>query len=247
MIAKRSIRPETGIGWDLSNESSEAGRTLGQLTDHLQKRRAESVTIRDWQQIPDLMRRYDAMPLAPSVFIELYRNLPQLIKNELIHPVELLRLQSEKDWRRVYLIKDYEGIRIYFVDPQNIVLAQSKLNDGFFHRWEKIQNPSSIPLDSIDEFAGRIFSADEFFQAIVPAGPVGLSGIESIGQKLLKGKLVEVGISAQTSDQYSELALEVVLPDDEIEVHHLFIPLNDAEALFNELSDKKLLSSGDAK
>ncbi len=240
MLWSKPVREEAGAGWEWSHEGAEADRKLGELAEEIEDRKIAGLSLADWAEIPGLLARYKAFSISPKRFIGLYEKLPKSLQPEIISPLDILRIQTSGKWQRVFFIEDKCDQHIFFVDARNVVLAQKRMTELFFDRWNGIHNPVPASLNDIEEFMGRAFPANLFFEAVEPAGPVKLASLDTDLLATLEGKLVQVGISVESEQGLSVLALEFSRPDGKY-IYKFWIEKREARDLFREMMDQYLL------
>jgi len=240
MLWSRPIRVEAGAGWEWSHEGAEADRKLGELAEEIEDRKIAGLSLTDWAEIPGLLERYKAFSISPKRFLGLYEKLPKLLQPEIILPLDILRIQASGKWQRVFFIEDKGDQHIFLVDSRNVVLAQRRMTRLFFDRWTGINNPITTTLNDLEEFMGRAFPANLFFDAVEPMGPVVLSSLDTDLLASLEGKLIRVGISIESEQGLSVLALEFSRPDGNY-LYKFWIEKKEARELFREMMDQYLL------
>ncbi len=240
MVWSQPVRPEAGRGWELNREGAEAGRRLGRIVEKSEQRRVEVATLADWSKVPELLARFHQFSVSPARFLTLYTMLSPAMQRELIPPLEVLRVRTGGRWQRVFFVEESEKkARVYLVDPHNVVLAQARLGEGFFRRWTEQKSPLAANLDSLEQFLGRSFPAEQFFQSIAPAGPVELFSLDPRWIASLKGQLRRVAVAARPEGNLREIAFETAT-GGKLEVWRTWIENDEAQALFQEMMDRAL-------
>ncbi len=238
-----AVRPAVGTGWELDQEQTEADRELGRLVEEIDQRQAASATFTDWEKLPALIEGHNALSISPDRFLDLYRALPSFMQDELIAPMELLRIRSEGRWQRVIFRPWQEGVKLYLVNQQNFVLASAQIGDLFFRQLRALQSPIPTSLDDREEFMGRAFPAQVFFRAnrsLKAREALAVSGDWAAG---LEGNLVRVGVAKEEEHGKRALGFEVEHAG-EVKVYLLYVPDRTALELFSQMMDLSLFREG---
>ncbi len=233
-----SIRPEVGQGWELSQESEDAKRKLGEIAEESEAKKAAALTLKDWSQVPELLTKYSAISISPDRFLQLYQLLPSVLQERMFSRIEMMRLRTGGRWQRVFFILENEQLRVYLVDAHNMVLANNELTPQFFQRWQSFREPVRGKLEDFDLFLGRIFPAELFFQVLQPSGLFQLKGVDAEWIAGLSGYLTRIGIAASAdADGLHAIGFELEGGEGAV-VYLLWIEDQQATALFREMMDR---------
>ncbi len=240
----RTTRPQIGRGWELNREGAEAVRRLGQIGEKIDQRRVAGSTLEDWSQVPEMLKQYEAFSVSPKRFLSLYGLLPPRLQEQLMDPVEILRIHTDGRWQRVFFVSEESMTRFYLVDPYNVVLAQGTMSESFFRRWDELNRPVTATLDELEPFIGRIFPASLFFEVVAPSGPVKISDLDARWISGLEGRLTRVGIAASAEGNLRAVGFELERNSKNF-VHRIWVGDEEALELFREMSDRSLFGEED--
>ncbi|MDP8205923.1 MAG: hypothetical protein P9L92_04595 [Candidatus Electryonea clarkiae] len=243
MVWTRSIRQETGTGWELSHTGEEAERKLGQITKEVQERQTAGSALNDWLEIPSVLKRYEVISISPHKFQDLYKKLPIVLQSKIFDPIELLRIGTSGRWHRVFFLNVASVPRIYLVDSKNVVLAQASLPESFFRKVDVTRTPYLGFIEDIEHFNGLSFPASLFFNVVHPAGPVVLSSPDFVSISELSGKLNRVAVSLKSEEGLRALGFEMERNDSSI-VYQVWLDEIEAQQLFTEMMDRSLFGEG---
>ena len=215
-------RPMTGTTWDYQSQSAAAMQQISEVVSLQNEVRRELQTKEDFAKLPEQLAGGKVIRVSREKFLDLYAQLPKIYAQKLGSPVKLMQFSVLNDWNRTFFA-GYEGrVDIFFLNNQNYVLEKVTLNSGFFDELERWGQVIEGNLEDIPDFAGRIYTAEEFVNALAamdedPDDFIGGIEILKSGQTLMKvgisrrwqGGTVEMGF--QFADNHIEL---YPAPDD---------------------------------
>ncbi len=208
MVWSSDIRPETGRGWEFSHEGAEAAQELGRLTSDVRQRETAASQLRDLSEVRTQLDSIQVFSISPKRFLELITRVPEALRNQLINPVELLRVRTSEDWHRVFFVGEAGADYIYLVDPNNLVLYQTRIDDAFYEKYDQVSRSLAARIEDVGGFA-HIVRAEEFFELLKPGGQLVIGSLDMGWITSLDGKLLRVGVAGEPQDGLWKLGFEV--------------------------------------
>ena len=232
LVSTNSRRPETGTIWETGRQTRQARKTLDQIvsdrqTTQQETREAESFTAIAATILPDQW-----VMISPDHFRRLYLQLNPETAARIMPGFDLVELINREDWDRTYFEKDGEGLNIYLLDTENRVLRQLTISPGLLSGMGESQVEKDLSLDDMPRFAGRIYPADRFFQALDRLGDTTRKQVLPQPEHLLHhpGRITRVGISGKGLSGFIELGFEM-----QSAAQRIVILLNGQERAVGEL------------
>ena len=248
LVTTNSVRPESGAIWEKGKQTVTARKTLEQIvTDRLASQR-EARGAMTFQQIAASVTPGQGVMLSVDHFRKLYLSLPDDVASQIISPFEILQLSSQGHWRRAYIEKSAEGLIIYLLDGDNLVLRQLNIFDRFLINFESRQAVQVESLDDLPSFENRIYTADRFFDALSAFPEEVRRSMLPNPEGLLEfpGQIMRVGISDEAVSGFIELGFEIINGSQ----HNVIIVKGHEWAVWRlrlRLEEKKSISDSSAK
>jgi len=210
LATTNSGRPESGSIWEKSRQTRTAQQTLEQIVTDRQALQREVRNAATFSQIAANVNPGKGVMLSANHFRKLYLQLAPSIAYDIISPFDLLELVSNGRWHRTYFEKSAGGLTIYLLDASNRVLLQLELDSVLLNQLKRGEMAMAESLDQIPIFKNRIYSADQFFNALQAFPEEVRRGIVPHPETLLEvsGQIVRVGISDETLSGFIELGFE---------------------------------------
>jgi hypothetical protein len=212
LVSSNHQRPESGGVWDQGHQSDLARKRLSQYMHERSNVRKEMRRATTMGQVIDGMDAERGAMISAGHFVELYQKLPPVLSHEIISPYALLAYLSETHWKRTFFERqDGAQLSIYLLDAHNQVLHRLSLDSVLV---EHIHNGEAVilsRLDQLDDFAGQIYSAQQFFKALNALPEEEKKGILDSPGKLLafSDRIVRVGISSPSMAGVVDIGFEV--------------------------------------
>lgn len=248
LVTTNSVRPESGAIWEKGKQTVTARKTLEQIvTDRLASQR-EARGAMTFQQIAASVTPGQGVMLSVDHFRKLYLSLPDDVASQIISPFEILQLSSQGHWRRAYIEKSAQGLIIYLLDGDNLVLRQLNIFDRFLINFESRQAVQVESLDDLPSFENRIYTADRFFDALSAFPEEVRRSMLPNPEGLLEfpGQIMRVGISDEAVSGFIELGFEIINGSQ----HNVIIVKGHEWAVWRlrlRLEEKKSISDSSAK
>lgn len=210
LATTNSRRPESGSIWEKSRQTRTAQQTLEQIVTDRQALQREVRNAATFSQIAANVNPGKGVMLSANHFRKLYLQLAPSIAYDIISPLDLLELVSNGRWHRTYFEKSAGGLTIYLLDASNRVLLQLELDSVLLNQLKRSEMAMAESLDQIPIFKNRIYSADQFFNALQAFPEEVRRSIVPHPETLLEvsGQIVRVGISDETLSGFIELGFE---------------------------------------
>ena len=227
-------RPMIGTTWDYQSQSAAAMQQISEVVSLQNEVRRELQTKEDFARLPEQLAGGKVIRVSREKFLDLYSQLPKVYSQKLISPVKLMEYSVLFDWNRTFFA-GYEGrVDIFFLNNQNYVLEKVTLGSGFFTELERWGLVIEGSLESISEFSGRIYTAEEFVNALTELDEDQEDFIGGI-ELLKSGQILEkVGISRRWQGGTVEMGFQFT--DNRIELYPA--PDDFAFQILDKLSEK---------
>jgi hypothetical protein len=211
LVATNSRRPESGTIWETGRQTRQARKTLDQIVTDRQTSQEETRQAESFKEIAATILPDQWVMISPDQFRRLYLQLKPETAAKIIPSFDLVELINRDHWDRTYFEKDGEGLTIYLLDTENRVLKQLRISPDMLHGMGESQVEMDQSLDAMPQFNRRIYSADDFFQALDRLdGRVRREVIAQADQLLrYPGRITRVGISGQDFSGFTELGFEI--------------------------------------
>jgi hypothetical protein len=211
LVTTNPQRPESGSIWEVGHRTITARQTLEQIITDRQSTQREARRAATFTQIASSLPPGQGVMLSSEHFRRLYLTLPGAIGNEIVAPLELLRLLSNRRWIRTYLENEDYGLKIYLLNSENRVLRELRIPSQLLYQIEHVELALEGTLEDLPTFENRIYPAERFFMALDSLPEEDLGSVVSQPERLLEapGRIVRVGISDEAVSGYIELGFEI--------------------------------------
>jgi len=210
LVTTNSRRPQSGAIWEKGRRTVTARRTLEKIVSDRQSVEREARNAASLSEIAAGLTSGQGVMLSADHFRKLYLQLSPGIAQEIISPFDVLHFFSSPRWRRTYFEKDGNDLMVYLLDADNRVLRQLEIQPEALLYMENENTASRETLEGLSHFENRIYSAENFFNALA-AFPedVRRSIIPSPETLLgLKGRITRIGISDEAVSGFIEMGFE---------------------------------------
>ncbi|CCK78740.1 conserved uncharacterized protein [Desulfobacula toluolica Tol2] len=210
LISTNEFRSETGAVWEKGKQTSNARKYINKMISQKEDARQSVHKASSFSGLASRLLPGEWVILEKQRFKALYLTLEKSTALKLIEPARLLWLLNGSSLDRIFCEGIKGGIKIYFIDSENRVIKQIDLKKQDILDIENGEKPVSGNLDQIDGFAGRIFSAENFFDALFKLPADIIPDLMENPQALLKqdGRITRVGIWNEVKNGYIELGFE---------------------------------------
>jgi hypothetical protein len=148
--------------------------------------------------------------LDKSHFKDLYRTLPLTHARQILEPARLIWLLNGDVTDRIFCEGLKNGIKIYFITTENRVIHQIELTQDTLTAITEKKYLKHGTLESFDEFSGRIYPVNRFFDAVFKLPPEMIPDLLPDTGLLLdqEGVISRVGIWNEAQDGFIRLGFE---------------------------------------
>jgi hypothetical protein len=210
LVSTNPKRPETGAIWDAGQKTRTALATLEEIVNSRQSSQRDARGAESLTQIVSGLTPDQGVMISQEHFRTLYNKLPSVLSQEILSPYGLLQLSAQGRWSRAYFNKSGEELKIYFLDQHNQVLRQVTISADLLYLVERGEVAIDGSLDALADFAGHIYPADRFFDALDSLPDDIRRGILPQPLTLLQidGRIVKVGISDEVQAENVGIGFE---------------------------------------
>lgn len=211
LVSTNSRRPEIGTIWETGRQTRQARKTLDQIVSDRQASQQETREAESFAAIAATIQPDEWAMISPDQFRRLYLQLNPETAENIIPGFDLLELINREHWDRTYFEKDGDGLNIYLLDTENRVLRQLTISPGLLSGMGESQVELDLSLDDMSQFAGRIYAAERFFQALDRLAATARRDVIPQPEQLLRypGRITRVGFSDQGLSGFTELGFEM--------------------------------------
>ncbi len=202
-------RQRIGRAWEFQSASVSAMQELGQMVSYQNEIRRELQDADDFAYLPQHLSDGLIITLSREKFLDIYNELPRIYADRLGSTIGLMELIVASGWERVAFIGRNQGMDVYYLNNDNMVVSRFFLDRDYFQglqRWG-----AEIPgrLEANPDFSGRTYSAAEFVYALSYLDDVQIEA--NLGTELLKlgDKITRVAISRRWNVGMVDLAFEM--------------------------------------
>jgi hypothetical protein len=203
-------RPETGAIWETGKHTSDAHEYLNDIIDKKEDVRQTVHMADSFSFLVSSLQPGEWVTLEKEQFKSLYLTLEKSAALKIIEPAQLVWLLKASQLERIFCEGVTDGIKIFFIDADNRVIKQIDLEQEDILEIEAGEKPVPGSLDEMDEFSGRIYSAQSFFKALFKMPADILPDLIADPEALLdlEGKITRVGIWNEARNGYISLGFE---------------------------------------
>ena len=96
-------RPQLGRIWERDREKIVAQKKIESILTSLDSQEKSSESIQSFKELFEQLNPSVPQMVSRKKFLELYFNYPEQLARKIISPLELLDIDSDRDWQRVLL------------------------------------------------------------------------------------------------------------------------------------------------
>ena len=210
LASTNELRPETGAIWETGKQTSNAHDYLNKIISQQENAQQNIEQAGSFSSLASRLLPGQWVTLEKQQFKDLYLSLEKTVALNVIEPSQLVWLLNGRNLERIFCEGVADGIKIYFIDSQNRVIEQIDLSKEDILRIENSTKAIPGSLSDMEEFEGRIYSAQTFFQAIFRLPKDILPDLMQNPETLLKqaGQMTRVGIWNEAENGYILLGFE---------------------------------------
>lgn len=210
LAAINQTRPEKGAVWELGRDTLTAHETVSQLIDRKSDTKAFAHRADSFSGIVHHLLPGEWVTLDKSHFKDLYRTLPLTHARQILEPARLIWLLNGDVTDRIFCEGLKNGIKIYFINTENRVIHQIELTQNTLTAIAEKKYLKPGTLEAFDEFSGRIYPVNRFFDAVFKLPPEMIPDLLPDTDLLLdqEGVISRVGIWNEAEDGFIRLGFE---------------------------------------
>jgi len=204
------IRPEAGAIWETGKQTSNAHEYLNEIISKKEDTRQNVHKASSFSHLVSGVLPGEWVTLEKQQFRTLYLTLERSTALKIIEPGQLLWLLKGSSLDRIFCEGITGGIKIYFVDSENRVIKQIDLKKEVIAEIENGEKSVPGELSGMEGFLGRIYSAENFFNALFKLSSDIIPDLIVNPESLLKqdGKIIKIGIWNIAENGYIKLGFE---------------------------------------
>jgi hypothetical protein len=210
LVSTNDFRPETGAVWEAGKQTANAQEYLNQIINKREDTRQIVHQAASFIDLSSSLLPGEWVTLEKQQFKTLYLALEKSMAVKIMDPVHLVWLLNGSSLDRIFCEGSLEGIKVYFIDSENRVIQQMDLKKEDLVEIENGEKPVTGKLVEMDGFQGRIYSSQDFFNALFKL-PGDIIPDLMVNPKVLlrqEGKITGVGIWNEAKNGYIQLGFE---------------------------------------
>ena len=215
LATTNASRPESGQIWEVGQQAYSAHQALEKIVTDRRSNQREARESTAFIALAERLQPGEGAMLSVDHFRRLYLDLPETPAREMVPPLRLLEILSQRRCDRVYVRKDPtgSGLTVHLLDSDNQVLETLALPSNLLWLSREPEALQEGRLEQWPEFEGRIFPADQFFNQLGDLPEEVREAVVTQPRRLLEieGPIVRVGISNKVSGGYIRLGFEALV------------------------------------
>ncbi len=194
-------RPQLGRIWERDREALVAQAKVKSLRTGLDLQHNSAESLQNFNELFEQLEPAFPLLVSRKKFLELYFDFPGPWSERIVSSYELLQIDSEKNWERVFLKRFGPWITIGFLDLQGIPIREIFLSvDTLF----EVQSTRTIKRGRLEEMGfqkERIFSRDQVVSIVETLDPITQKAVFPEPRWFLEKDyhVTRIGVSDQTS------------------------------------------------
>jgi hypothetical protein len=159
-------REPWGTSWERQKRTQQAVRKIDEEAAASSRLQSDAAAATGFADLFKLLPDQGGVSVSPPKFVQLYKSLPEPLRERVISSGELSELYLSGNWQRTSVWRRDDGMTAYLIDVQNRVITDVALNRELVDAAAAFGRRTSGKLDTDPRFAGRIYPADGFFAAL---------------------------------------------------------------------------------
>ena len=164
-------RPQLGRIWERDREALVAQATIQSIRSVLDLQESSAESLQTFKELFEKLEPGFPLLVTREKFLDLYFDFPGPWSKRIVSPYELLKIDAEKNWDRVFLKRFGPWITMGFLDLQGIPIREIFLSvDTLF----EVQSTRTIKRGRLEEMGfqkERIFSRDQVVSIVETLDP----------------------------------------------------------------------------
>ncbi len=210
LASTNEFRPKTGVIWEAGKHTTNAHEYLSKIIDKKEDTQHKVHKASSFLNLVSGILPGEWVTLEKNHFQTLYLTLEKPMADKIIEPAQLVWLLKGSMLDRIFCEGIPGGIKIYFIDSENRVIKQIDLEKQFILEIESGKQAVEGEFSGMEEFSGRIYTAENFFDAVFKLPPDILPDLMVNPEILLAqaGKIINIGIWNVSQNGYIKLGFE---------------------------------------
>lgn len=209
-------RPQLGRIWERDRQALMAQTKIQSIRSVLDLQENSAESLQTFKQLFEKVEPAFPLLVSRKKFLELYFDFPGPWSERIVSPFELLQIDAEKNWDRVFLKRFGPWITIGFLDLQGVPIREIFLSvDTLF----EVQSTRTIKRGRLEEMGFKkalIFSRDQVVSIIETLDPRTQKAVFPEPRWFL-GKdyhVTRVGVSDQVSSSKNHMVFGIEYTTD---------------------------------
>ena len=214
LVSTNALRPEIGAVWETGKQTTNAHEYLNTIASKKEDIRQNVNKAGSFSELVSSLLPGEWVTLEKQQFKSLYLSLEKSSSLKIIDPASLVWLLNGSNLDRIFCEGVKDGIKIFFIDPENRVIKEIELQKEEIVEIENADKPITGILTDMPGFQGRIYPAQIFFDALLKLPSEIIPDLMVTSEDLLRqeGKLIRVGIFNEAVNGYIKLGFEFEAP-----------------------------------
>ncbi len=204
-------RPQLGRIWERDREALVAQAKIQSIRSGLDLQNNSAESLQTFNELFETLEPAFPLLVTRKKFLELYFDFPGPWSERIVSPYELLQIDAEKNWERVFLKRFGPWITIGFLDLQGVPIREIFLSvDTLF----EVQSTRTIKRGSLEEMGfqkERIFSRDQVVSIVQTLDPETQKAVFPEPRWFLEKDyhVTRVGVSDQTPQSQNHMVFGI--------------------------------------
>ncbi len=204
-------RPQLGRIWERDREALVAQAKIQSIRSGLDLQNNSAESLQTFNELFETLEPAFPLLVTRKKFLELYFDFPGPWSERIVSPYELLQIDAEKNWERVFLKRFGPWITIGFLDLQGVPIREIFLSvDTLF----EVQSTRTIKRGRLEEMGfqkERIFSRDQVVSIVQTLDPATQKAVFPEPRWFLEKDyhVTRVGVSDQTPQSQNHMVFGI--------------------------------------
>jgi hypothetical protein len=204
-------RPQLGRIWERDREALVAQAKIKSIRTGLDLKHNTAESLKTFNELFEQLEPAFPLLVSRKKFLELYFDFPGPWSERIVSSYELLQIDAEKNWERVFLKRFGPWITIGFLDLQGVPIREIFLSvDTLF----EVQSTRTIKRGRLEEMGfqqERIFSRDQVVSVVETLDPETQKAVFPEPRWFLEKDyhVTRIGVSNQTSQSANHMVFGI--------------------------------------
>ena len=164
-------RSQLGRVWDRDRQNILAQRKIQSLLTNLDTRKQTTESIQSIDQIFETLFSGNSQVITREKFLKLYYNYPGEWSWRMVSPLDLIEIDSKKNWSRVVFNRMGAWVTIGFIDRENLPIREFHVS---LTQLNEVQSNRLISRGTLEEMGfseDRLFAFEKFVPILKSLDP----------------------------------------------------------------------------